>query len=142
MWPKNGFGYLTIVAVLKFVFKLISSFENLTPGHSVCREFSMIFKFNLALVFAIKNWRMILSKNSACQPWINCYNTNLNYRLDYQENQSYSKTSLKKLPIKVFQLLCCFNGFILFFQMLVASFNGLYLFITQLHVIQWYNEHH
>ena len=26
--------------------------------------------------------------------------------------------------------------------MLVASFSGLYLFITHLHVIQWYNQHH
>ena len=29
----------------------------------------MIFEFNLALVFPSKNWRTILSKNSAFQPW-------------------------------------------------------------------------
>ena len=36
-----------------------------TAPEPVCREFSMIFKFNLALVFPSKNLSTILRKNSA-----------------------------------------------------------------------------
>ena len=33
-------------------------------------DFSMVVKINLAAIFPNKNWSMILSKNSAYQPWI------------------------------------------------------------------------
>ena len=37
--------------------------------HETTGDFSIIFKFNLALVFPSKIWRSILSKISAYQPW-------------------------------------------------------------------------